>query len=121
MAKPDKSNWYVGKEANFQIAVARYLDLKKILWFHCPNGGSRNAREAANLKRQGVKRGISDVIILEPRAIYHGLMIELKTAKGTVSKEQKEFLSKCSDKGYMTRVCRSIDEVVAIVDFYMNL
>ena len=108
------------EEANLQKAVAKYLDLLGVLWFHCPNGGTRNIREAANLKAQGVKRGISDVIILEPRGCYHGLMIELKSAKGRLSESQKIFLKKCDANGYAVSVCYSFDSAKGVIDTYMS-
>ena len=33
------------------------------LLYHVPNGGSRNQLEAANLKRQGVKAGVPDLVL----------------------------------------------------------
>ena len=33
------------------------------LLFHVPNGGKRNAAEAAHLKRQGVKAGVPDLFL----------------------------------------------------------
>jgi len=34
------------------------------LIFHIPNGGKRNAREAARFKRMGVKAGVPDLFLL---------------------------------------------------------
>ena len=49
--------------------------------FHIPNGGSRNKLEASNLKKQGVKAGVPDLFLPVGRGSYHGLFIELKSAK----------------------------------------
>ncbi len=43
-----------------------------------PNGGRRNAREAARLKRAGVLAGVSDAHLPLARAGFVGLWIELK-------------------------------------------
>lgn len=44
-----------------------------------PNGGSRNIIEAKNLKAQGVKSGVSDVLLLIPKKGYSSLCMEFKT------------------------------------------
>lgn len=51
-------------EADEQKAVIQWCILMEERWpeleyiYHVPNGGSRNAREATNLKAQGVKPGV---------------------------------------------------------------
>ncbi len=42
----------------------KYPELQ--LLYHIPNGGSRNAIEAKNLKRQGVKPGVPDLCLPVP-------------------------------------------------------
>lgn len=78
-------------EANFQIGVVRILRMAGHFVFAVPNGGSRNLREAVNLKAQGVLSGVSDLILLLPnRKVY---FIELKNpnGKGRQSPAQREF------------------------------
>lgn len=78
-------------EANFQIGVVRILRMAGHFVFAVPNGGSRNLREAVNLKAQGVLAGVSDLILLLPnRKVY---FIELKNpnGKGRQSPAQREF------------------------------
>lgn len=71
---------------------------------HIPNGGARSARVGAELKRQGVRRGVWDYLLPMARppvfpavAGYAGLWIELKepgergTARGGLSKHQVAF------------------------------
>jgi hypothetical protein len=53
-------------EDDEQIMLAQWLDAKGLLWCHVPNGGLRNKREAAKLKRMGVKPGVPDVKIYDP-------------------------------------------------------
>ena len=58
---------YSRTEADEQKAVIQWCILMEGRWpeleyiYHVPNGGSRNAREAANLKAQGVKPGVPDL------------------------------------------------------------
>ncbi|WP_289227286.1 VRR-NUC domain-containing protein, partial [Parabacteroides goldsteinii] len=44
-----------------------FPNLPDRLLFAVPNGGSRHKIEAANMKRQGVKRGVADVILQIPK------------------------------------------------------
>lgn len=70
----------------FQWAWNTYPELRRLL-FAVPNGGTRHAREAMNLKASGVVPGIPDMICL-----YNGypVGIEFKTDTGVVSKDQQE-------------------------------
>ena len=67
-------------EAEEQAALFRWALLSRgripelDLLFHIPNGGSRHPREAANLKRQGVKAGVPDLFLPIARGKYHGLL-----------------------------------------------
>ena len=51
-----------------------------------PNGGSRDGREAMNLKTQGVLAGMPDLIILLPSA--ETIFIEMKAKAGIISAVQ---------------------------------
>ena len=57
---------YSMTEADEQKAVIQWCILMEGRWpeleyiYHVPNGGSRNSREAANLKAQGVKPGVPE-------------------------------------------------------------
>lgn len=46
--------------------------------FHVPNGGYRLGKEAGRMKAQGVKAGVSDLVIRQARGGWHGLYLELK-------------------------------------------
>lgn len=51
-----------------------------------PNGGSRDGREAMNLKTQGVLAGMPDLIILLPSG--EAIFIEMKAKAGIISAVQ---------------------------------
>lgn len=78
--------------------------------FHIPNGGKRDAREAARFKRMGVRAGVPDMFLPVPRGKYHGLFIELKAKGGKVSKNQTEWLKILAESGYAACVCFGFDE-----------
>lgn len=90
------------------------------LVFAIPNGGNRNAKEAAGLKREGVLAGVPDLMIAEPRGGFCGLFIEMKRKTGgRVSAEQKELISKLRARGYRAEVARGVDEAWALFEEYM--
>lgn len=108
-----------GKEDSLQIAVATYLKLQypHALWWHTPNGGSRNAIEAAKLKRMGVLAGVPDIVI-----VYYSDMIclELKIKPNKQTDTQKEFEKKITAYGHPYAVCYNIDEAKEFIDKYLG-
>ncbi len=65
------------------LAVALPSDA---MYFHCPNGGKRHAREAARLRAIGTKAGIPDLIVVHRGRV---LFVELKAGRGVLSAAQK--------------------------------
>jgi len=127
---------FLSKEDKFQRAVNQYLDLKGLLYFHPYNEGKRTSFERFKATVLGIKSGVPDTIILEPRGQFVGLAIELKAEyhtgfkkdgspkakrKGTVSDDQKEWLEKMKLKGWSTHVAYNIDEALSIIDTYLSL
>lgn len=91
------------------------------LLYHCPNGGSRNAIEARNLRLQGVKPGVPDIFLPCARNGYHGLYIELKRQKGgRVSVDQKRMILALRAQGYKAEVCRGWEEAKDTICEYLR-
>lgn len=88
--------------------------------FHIPNGGSRNKIEAANLKRQGVKAGVSDIFLPLPRGGYHGLFIEMKVGRNKPTEKQREFIAFAKNEGYAAVVCYSAEEAIVVTKKYLK-
>jgi hypothetical protein len=103
-----------------QMEEAAYPDLH---WLHhIPNGGTRNKREAAQLKMQGVKPGVSDICLPVPCGGYHGLYIELKRIRGgRTSDEQKEWLEGFKKRGYFATECKGWVEATEVIMKYLKL
>lgn len=99
----------------FEQVQVYFPNLPDKLLFAVPNGGSRHIAEAANLRRQGVRRGVADVILLIPKKGYASLCLEFKAKKGTQSDEQKEFqrqAENCKSKYVIVRSAKqAIDEL----------
>lgn len=96
-----------------------YPELKWI--YHCPNGGSRQKIEAANLKAQGVKSGVPDLNLPVSKGTYIGLFIEMKYNSGTISPHQKEWLQAMKAAGHFVCVCYGYDYAIKIIEEYVNL
>lgn len=87
--------------------------IPELKWIHSiANGGSRGSDKrsaqivGAQMKAEGVKRGVSDIFCPIPRHDRHGLYIEMKREDGgTVSPEQKAFGSFVQSQGYGFCVC----------------
>jgi len=112
----------IPKEAEEQEKLANYLDMKKLIWCHVPNGGNRNVVTGAKLKKQGTKRGVPDVLIFEPPAKRPhrdkaGVAIELKRQKGgRLTKHQKEWLEKLKKCNWVTRRCNGADQAIDLIE-----
>lgn len=117
-------------EDGLQRAVAQYLDLQGYLWCHVANERKTSARQGAALKRKGVKPGVPDVLIFEQGEewrpdesgfltgpyYFNGIAIELKSAKGRVTKAQHEWLDALQMRGWYPAVCRTLDEVIDLCE-----
>ena len=121
------SNERIQREAAEQEALFAWAELMRgrlpgiERMYHCPNGGSRNPVEAANLKRQGVKPGVPDIFLPVARGRYHGLYIEMKTDKGRLSDDQRDWLSALREQGYAAYVCRGWERAAKLILKYYEL
>ena len=121
----------IATEAQEQAVVVRWAALKVQQWpelallHHIPNGGSRHAAEAANLKRQGVKPGMPDLFLPVPRSGYHGLYIEMKRSnqrnlkRGGLSADQQRMIKALARQGYLIAICFTATETVEMISHYM--
>lgn len=102
------------------LHVKRYPELG--LLFAIPNGGYRNAREAARLKAMGVRAGVSDYFLPVPRLDgTAGLWIELKAGKGRTTTNQEAWLAAMRYRGYWGRVAHGWLEAARIVCEYLGI
>ena len=96
----------------------QYPRLRPLL-FAVPNGGARSAITGAILKSEGVLAGVTDLLLLVPNKNYHGLCIEMKTAKGRQSTTQKQWERAVTLQGYKYIVCRSFTDFVKEINNYL--
>ncbi len=113
------------EESDMQQAVIEWANIckyKEILDYlhHSPNGGARDEREGARFKREGVRKGYPDLELNVSRKGYHGLFIEMKTAKGRLSTAQKKWKKFLLEEGNSWHLCRSAEEAIEIIEWYLG-
>ena len=104
------------EETAIQTSIVNYLNLfDDVFVFTVPNAAKRNAREASVLKKQGMKSGISDLVLLMKNKV---IFIEIKTQKKTsvLSPTQKMFRLICNKFGLEYQVWRSIDDAINFIN-----
>ena len=101
-----------------RLAQHKFPDLA--LMFHPANGGQRNIREAARLKKQGVISGVPDVMFPRSNSIFHGLAIEFKSKTGKLSKNQAEYIDMLILNNWSVHVCHDARAAVEIVKKYIG-
>jgi hypothetical protein len=86
--------------------------------YHIPLQRKCSIQQGSLLKKMGVKRGMADLFIAIPQNGKSGLWIELKSEKGKLSLEQKEFLSRMTINGYVAvSVCGFEAAKETIIDY----
>lgn len=95
------------------------LNRYKKLVLHFANEGKRSERYGALMKSLGMRKGASDLFIAVPRHGYGGAWIELKSADGTLSPEQKDFLADMKEQNFYTNVCWSVKESIDVIEWYL--
>lgn len=134
MPKPRRGDGTVPLEADEQAAVVRWAQDNERRWpelrwlFAVPNGEYRDKATAARLATQGVKRGVSDLLLLSPRRgadgrVFHGLAIEMKRRDRSnhLEPEQKDFLAALREAGYLAVCCFGADEAIRTLKHYLSL
>lgn len=120
--------------ALFDWLLKQYPEEYNII-FAIPNGGKRDIREAARLKRQGVKAGVPDIFVpiskiylvecddnsLTPQQkIIPGLFIELKVRGRKETKLQVQMREHLVARGYAVAVCNGWEEAARYLKSYFD-
>jgi len=112
------------QEATLQSSCFKYFRYKyhslQMLYFAVPNGGFRNKIEARNLKLQGVVSGVADTFLSVARGNFHGLYIEFKSGKNSLTTNQIQFQNTVTAAGYRFEVVRSFDEFKQLIAEYLG-
>lgn len=103
-------------ESKIQVAIMRYLDAALppyIRAIHVPNGGKRDAVTGAKLKREGVKAGFPDILLIKEGGSC--ALIEVKAGKGRLSEPQKEWSDWFGVRSVPYAVCRGVGDTEAFL------
>jgi hypothetical protein len=99
--------------------IAKYPELKCL--YAIPNGGSRNRIEAVNLKKQGVRKGVSDIHLPVARRGYHGLWLELKRiAGGRIEPEQANWIELMRLHGHYAVIAYGFEDAKKYLEWYLG-
>lgn len=122
-------------EHQIQSAIvewANHTNINKTLFkigdflFAIPNGGSRNILEAKKLRKEGVKKGVSDLFLALPmfdedKGVRCGLWIEVKSRNGKLSNEQIEWFNLMRLHGYECEEVRSLEGGIDVIMNYLRI
>jgi hypothetical protein len=98
-------------EHSLQTEVIRYLTryhVGDVFWFAVPNAGRRTFSAAAKLRAEGMLRGVPDLCIVLPAGRTGWL--ELKSATGALSDDQKGFRARCRRLDHQYATARTLEE-----------
>ena len=112
-------------EAKFFIKLCEMNPiLNKYIVMLRNDGTVRNKIEAAENKRKGLRKGVSDYLLPYPIGRYHGLWIELKRVNKSISKptiDQLKWLSAMKSLNFEAKVAYGGYEAYKIcIDYLKN-
>lgn len=84
----------------------------------------RYCPQANKLIAEGLKKGFPDLQLLIPYNGCHGLFVELKRAKKSLSKVsdlQRMWQERLNDMGYKSVICYGADEAIQAIKDYLGL
>jgi hypothetical protein len=111
-----------------QVMLIKWCELNKTrypgidLIFAIPNGANKSKVARAQFKAEGLKSGVPDLFLPIAKGGCHGLFIEMKRKKprGSVSENQKTWLSALEQNGYKAHVCYGFEEAKQVIEDYLK-
>jgi len=99
------------------LNVGKYPELQ--LLHAIPNGGARDRVTAGRLKGEGVKPGVSDLMLPVARGGYHGLYIEMKRPGEKAKPIQLKWGELVTEQGYYFCVCDTWTKAAQVLTDYL--
>lgn len=90
-----------------------YYPTHRKMLFHV-NNKAKNAIEGNKMKAMGVQRGVSDLVLILPKSGV--IWIEMKTATGYQSTDQKDFQVKVEDRGHTYVIKRTLSDFKILIE-----
>lgn len=98
---------------------ARYPELRWM--FHIPNEGKRSMIRGAQMRMEGMKKGVPDVCLPVARGGYGALFIEMKrTRGGRLTQEQAQWAEGLREMGNRVERCNGWEEAVRVIEDYLK-
>lgn len=126
------------EESRMQMACVLWFDLQypqySDVLISIPNGGERPKKtvrlkngtyktfspEGERLKKEGLREGASDLVLLIARHGYGALCLEGKTKTGRQSPKQKKWQKSVEAAGNKYVLFRSIEEFISTINSYIS-
>lgn len=112
------------EESNEQMIIVAYVKAHyPDVLFTSALGGSKatSIQEAVRRKKLGYRKAWPDLTFLEPRGIYHGLVIELKKTGGKCEDpNQIAFLLEADKRGYKAVCCIGYKVAIKTIEMYLE-
>lgn len=106
------------EEHYLQSSCVKWFDLqypkKTKQLFAVPNGGKRNIVVAKQLKAEGVRAGVADLILLTDNGKV--VFIEMKTDKGRQQLTQIHFQNTVTMLGHLYVIVRTFEEFKIVIE-----
>lgn len=87
---------------------------------HFANERKCSIQHGRTLKRMGVKKGVSDFFLAFPLDGYHGFWLELKVGKNKLTEEQKQFMKRKTERGYLCAACWGFESAKELFLTYLR-
>ena len=111
-------------ESQIQCAFVEYVDTKHPalggFLLKITNEGNRSIAQGAKMKREGLRRGASDLFFAVPTKRHHGFWIEVKAPGKKPTNEQNSFLLRMQEIGYAAGWYDNLDDIINDFEWYMN-
>jgi hypothetical protein len=99
-------------EEAIHVRVVAELRRSGVRFFHCANESKSTPAYRAKLARLGLSKGVPDLMIMTPPPCggYTHAALELKSDKGRITPEQKEWLAFLEAHGWAVACTKGLDE-----------
>lgn len=95
--------------------IVAYLTARGYLVTATANGADMTPVQRTQLARQGVRRGVPDVLCFDGPGSAPGLAVEVKTGAGRLTPEQERWLDWLRSRGWVCVVARSLQDVTEVM------
>lgn len=108
-------------EYHLQCQVVQWLNFAhpSALFTISPAGLRMSMFQGKKMKAMGYRKGTPDLIILQARGRYYGLLAEIKD-RAPVSSAQHDFMDAAKAAGYKTVICYGLQDAIDKIGSYLS-